>query len=66
MPRTQATLQGADSERFRNVSERVGELRGGAEPSNAELIRMMMDQFDPTAAVTTPDGSLNTGGLLEK
>jgi len=64
MARTQATLQGADSKRFQNASERVGELRGGVEPSNAELIRMMMDQFDPTDAVTTPDGSGSEGGLL--
>ena len=64
MARTQATLQGADSERFQNASDRVGELRGGAEPSNAELIRMMLDQFDPTEAVTTPDGSGQRGGLL--
>ena len=64
MARTQATLQGADSERFQKASERVGELRGGAEPSNAELIRMMLDQFDPAEAVTTPDGSGNLGGLL--
>jgi hypothetical protein len=55
MPRTQATLQGDDSERFRETCERVGELRGGADPSNAELIRMMMDQFDPNAAVSNPD-----------
>jgi len=64
MPRTQATLQGADSERFRNIRELVGELRGGAEPSNAELIRMMLDQFDPGDAVTSPDGSNFTGDLL--
>jgi len=64
MARTQATLQGADSERFRNNRERVGELRGGAEPSNAELIRLMLDQFDPTDAVSTPDESGSTGGLL--
>lgn len=63
MARTQATLQGADSERFRNVSERVGELRGGAEPSNAELIRLMMDQFDPTDAVIQPNES---SGLLDR
>ena len=56
MPRTQATLQGADSDRFRNASERVGDLRGGAEPSNAELIRLMLDQFDPSEAVVNPDG----------
>ena len=63
MPRTQATLQGSDSKRFQNAKERVGELRGGAEPSNAEFIRMMMDQFDPTDAITTPDGAGRTGGL---
>jgi len=58
MARTQATLQGADSERFRHVSEQVGELRGGAEPSNAELIRLMMDQFDPAEVTSQPE---NTG-----
>jgi len=66
MPRTQATLQGADSDRFRKASERVGELRGGAEPSNAELIRLMLDQFDPTGAVKVPDTTSNARGLFEK
>lgn len=64
MPRTQATLQGADSERFRDARERVGELRGGSEPSNAELIRLMLDHFDPTDAVATPDRSSSADSLL--
>ncbi|GAB7094082.1 hypothetical protein JCM30237_12340 [Halolamina litorea] len=64
MARTQTTLQGADSERFQANLDRVADLRGGAEPSNAELVRMMLDQFDPTEAVRNPDGSAKRGGLL--
>jgi hypothetical protein len=41
----------------------VADLRGGAEPSNAELTRMMMDQFDPAEAVSHPDGSAVRAGL---
>jgi len=54
MVRNQVTLQGSDAERFRDTREKVGDLRS-AEPSNAELVRMMMDQFDPSVAVPTPD-----------
>ena len=61
MPRCQATLQGDDAARFEDTAERVAELRGGAEPSNAEIVRMMMDQFDANEAVSNPDG--NTGLL---
>jgi len=57
MPRCQITLQGDDADRFTDTAERVAELRGGAEPSNAEIVRMMMDQFDPTEVVSNPDGS---------
>jgi len=55
MVRDQITLQGDDSKRFRRNKEQIEELRGGADPSNAELIRMMMDQFDPGSAVGAPD-----------
>jgi len=58
--RDQITLQGADAERFERGKERIAELRG-AEPSNAELVRLMMDQFDPDAVVPNPEG--NTGLL---
>jgi len=59
MPRCQITLQGGDANRFSDTVECVGELRGGAEPSNAEIVRMMMDQFDPSEAISNPDGSMD-------
>jgi len=45
--RTQITLYGEDSEWFEDLKEDVGEQRDGNEPANAELARMMMQQFDP-------------------
>jgi len=54
MVRDQITLQGGDAERFRRKKEQIEDLRGGADPSNAELVRMMMDQFDPCSAVGNP------------
>ncbi len=57
MVRDQITLQGDDAERFRRNKEQIGEFRGGANPSNAELVRMMMDQFKPESVVVSPDQS---------
>jgi hypothetical protein len=44
--RKQITLYGEDSEWFEDLQEEVGELRDGNEPANAELVRMMMQQFE--------------------
>jgi hypothetical protein len=45
--RTQITLYSDDSEWFEEIKERIAERRDGTEPSNAELLRLMMDQYDP-------------------
>lgn len=50
MSRTQITFRAGDSERFQRLKEAIADHRG-VEPSNAEVARMMMDQFDPDAAV---------------
>lgn len=47
MTRHDITLRGADAERFEEQRDRVAERRGGYEPSSAEVLRMMMTQFDP-------------------
>lgn len=44
--RTQITLYGDDSEWFEDYKQEVAEQRDGNEPSNAELLRMMMQRFD--------------------
>ena len=44
--RTQITLYSDDSEWFEEIKKEVAERRDGAEPSNAELVRLMMDQYD--------------------
>jgi len=44
--RTQVTLYAEDSEWFEDLKEDVGEQRDGNEPTNAELLRLMMQQFD--------------------
>lgn len=46
--REQVTLRSADADRFAAYREEVGRRRDGAEPSRAELLRLMMDQFDPS------------------
>lgn len=43
----QVTLRSDDAGRFEQMKAAVEERRDGAEPSNAELVRLMMDQFDP-------------------
>jgi hypothetical protein len=44
--RTQITLYGDDSEWFEDLKEDVADHRDGNEPTNAELARLMMEQFD--------------------
>jgi len=41
--RTQITLQGDDSERFEETRRRISEQRPGSEPSNAEVVRVLLD-----------------------
>ncbi|MBX0348245.1 MULTISPECIES: hypothetical protein [Haloarcula] len=41
--RTQITLRGEDSEEFEQTRERIAEERPGGEPSNAEVVRVLMD-----------------------
>lgn len=44
--RTQITLYGDDSEWFDQVKDDVAERREGSEPSNAEVVRLMMEDYD--------------------
>ena len=44
--RTQITLYSDDSEWFEEIRSQVAEKRGGAAPSNAELVRLMMEQYN--------------------
>jgi hypothetical protein len=46
--RSDITLRSDDASRYEQYRERVAEQRDGVEPSRAELLRMMMDQFDPS------------------
>lgn len=46
MVRSQVTLYDDDAARFEELREQVGELRPGEEPSNAELVRILMDVVD--------------------
>lgn len=47
MARKQVTLRSDDAERYEALRLAVEEQRDGATPSNAETLRLMMDQFDP-------------------
>ncbi|MDG5778196.1 hypothetical protein VB773_01460 [Haloarculaceae archaeon H-GB2-1] len=40
---TQITLRGDDSDRFEEVRNRITRKRPGSEPSNAEVVRVLMD-----------------------
>jgi len=41
--KTQITLRGDDSEEFEQLRERIADQRPGSEPSNAEVVRVLMD-----------------------
>ncbi|MDS0280625.1 hypothetical protein [Haloarcula onubensis] len=41
--KTQITLRGTDSEEFERTRQRISEQRPGSEPSNAEVVRVLMD-----------------------
>jgi len=47
MSRTQITLRNDDAEWFEDLKEQVAEARDGNKPTNAEIQRLMMQQFDP-------------------
>lgn len=42
-------LYGQDAEWFQDLKGRITDQRGGHEPTNSEVLRMMMTQFDPDA-----------------
>jgi len=44
--RCQITLYGAHAERFDALRKEVGEERPGSTPCNAELVRILMDEFE--------------------
>jgi len=46
------TLYGDDAERFEELREEVAEARPGGELSNAELVRVMMDELEPSKLST--------------
>ena len=41
--KTQITLRGDDSDQFEKLRDRIAEDRPGSEPSNAEVVRVLMD-----------------------
>ncbi|ACV47836.1 MULTISPECIES: hypothetical protein [Halomicrobium] len=41
--RTQITLQGTDSQDFEQLRETIEQQRPGGRPSNAEVVRVLMD-----------------------
>lgn len=46
MARTQITLYGDDAARFERLKDRVADERPGGKPSNAEMVRVLMDEAD--------------------
>lgn len=46
--RQEFTIYSTGSERFRQLREHITEMRGGVEPTRAELMRLLMENFDPT------------------
>lgn len=44
--RCQITLRSDDADWWEDLKEEVAEQRDGNEPTNAELARMMMEQFE--------------------
>ena len=49
--RIDITIRNETAEHFEGYLESVTEMRDGLEPSNAELLRMMMAQFDPEGGI---------------
>lgn len=46
MSEMHATLYGEDAEWFEELKQEVAERRNGSEPSNAEMLRILMEQAD--------------------
>jgi len=46
MTREQLTLYGDDADWWRDLKEQVADRRNGNEPTNAELARLMMEDYD--------------------
>lgn len=44
--REQITLYGDDAEQFQMFKQDIAEKRGGNEPSNAEMLRLFMQEAD--------------------
>lgn len=44
--RTDITLHGADAEQFEELKEARAEQRNGNEPGNAEMLRLLMENYD--------------------
>ncbi|WP_436924964.1 hypothetical protein [Halosimplex amylolyticum] len=44
--RTDITLRGDDSEQFEKLKKARAEKRHGNEPSNAEMLRLLMEDYD--------------------
>lgn len=40
------TLRGDDADYFEEFKDQVAQARGGSEPSNAEVVRLMMQSLD--------------------
>jgi hypothetical protein len=45
--RVQLTLRSDDADWWEDLREEVADRRDGNEPTNAEMARMMMEQFEP-------------------
>jgi len=44
--RVNITLYSDDAERFQEVKQRIANQRNGAEPSNSEVVRLLMDETE--------------------
>ena len=44
--RTDITLRGDDSEQFKDLKKARAEMRHGNEPTNAEMLRLLMEDYD--------------------
>jgi hypothetical protein len=44
---TRITLRGGDEDQFRRFKSAITDARGGNEPTNAEVARLMMQELQP-------------------
>jgi hypothetical protein len=49
----QISLYGDDAERLDDLRERVGEVRSGSTPCNAEMVRILMDEFEANGGASS-------------